>query len=68
MGKIVLRRKKEWSSGRWRIEGVRKGNEAVTASRGEAGGQEVREAGVWAVWVVGPQGMTELLGRASDRK
>lgn len=31
-------------------------------------GPEVRDAGVYAVWAVGPQGMTELLGRASDRK
>lgn len=42
--------------------------EAVTAPRGEAGGSEVREMGVSAVWVVEPQGMTKLLGLASDRK
>lgn len=32
------------------------------------GVQEVREMGVSAVWVVGPQGRTELLGRVSGRK
>lgn len=32
------------------------------------GGAEVREMGVLAVWVVGPQGRTESSGRASERK
>lgn len=62
-GKVVLKGRKSQAVGRYSRR-----KEAVTASRGEVGGPEVREMRVSAVWGVGPQGMTELLGRVSGRK
>lgn len=59
---VMKRREGEYS----RVS--KEGKEAVPVSEVEQGGVEVKEMVVYAVWVVGPQGMAVLLGGASDRR